>query len=175
MCAALMFTVALVATVTQAHNCQSDSVIDAKATSPDTTTVITVSEPDNVPKVKLTTNEKNVLLKIAMAEAEGEPLKGKALVMAVVLNRTKSEGFPDSVEDVVFQTINGVYQFSPVEEYGRYWTAEPNEDCYKALKMITDGWDESKGALYFEACTGETWQSQNCEYLFKVGNHRFYK
>ena len=34
-----------------------------------------------------------ILLKIAMAEAEGESVEGKALVMLVVLNRVWSEGF----------------------------------------------------------------------------------
>ncbi len=163
--------------IAQAHSF-SDSNVSAKETSDDDPVVV-VSEPEetsnSTPKVKLTDSEKNILLKIAMAEAEGEPLEGKALVMNVVLNRIQSHDFPDSVEEVVFQTINGVYQFSPVEEDGRYWTTMPNWDCYRALNMITDGWDESRGALYFEACTGETWQAENCEYLFEVGNHRFYR
>lgn len=58
-----------------------------------------------------------ILLKIAMAEAEGESVEGKALVMLVVLNRVWSEGFPDSISEVVFQ--DG--QFTPTEEGGRYW------------------------------------------------------
>lgn len=116
-----------------------------------------------------------ILLKIAMAEAEGESTEGKALVMLVILNRVWSDGFPDSIEDVVFQEIGGVYQFSPIAPGGRYWTTEPDEDCYKALEMVMLGWDESRGALYFEACAGESWQSRNCEFLFREGNHNFYK
>lgn len=117
-----------------------------------------------------------ILLQIAMAEAEGESTEGKALVMLVVLNRTWSDSFPDSVEDVVFQKAGGTYQFSPTAPEGRYWTAEPNEDCYRALDMVTRGWDESKGALYFEACDDEeNWHSRNLEYIYSVGRHRFYK
>lgn len=119
--------------------------------------------------------DSEILLQIAMAEAEGESTEGKALVMLVVLNRAWSDGFPDSIEDVVFQKLNGVYQFSPVEPGGRYWTTEPNEDCYRALDMVMNGWDESRGALYFDACTGESWHSRNLEYLYTVGGHRFYK
>ena len=120
--------------------------------------------------------DSEILLRIAMAEAEGEPTEGKALVMLVVLNRVWSDGFPDSIEAVVMQHSGGCYQFSPVAPGGRYWTKEPNEDCYRALEMVMyDGWDESKGALFFESCTGESWQSRNCEYLFTVGNHAFYK
>ena len=47
-----------------------------------------------------------------MAEAEGEDTEGKALVILVVLNRVRSEGFPDTVEDVIMEEHNGVRQFS---------------------------------------------------------------
>lgn len=117
-----------------------------------------------------------ILLKIAMAEAEGEPTEGKALVMLVVLNRTWNGSFPDSIEDVVFQERGGKYQFSPAAPGGRYWTTEPDSDCYRALEMVAQGWDESKGALYFDAFDDkENWHSRNLEYLYSVGGHRFYK
>lgn len=51
-----------------------------------------------------------LLCKIAMAEAESEGVKGKALVMLVVLNRVWSNEFPDTIEEVIFQKN----QFSPV-------------------------------------------------------------
>lgn len=120
--------------------------------------------------------DSEILLRIAMAEAEGEPTEGKALVMLVVLNRVWTDGFPNSIEEVVMQHSGGSYQFSPVAPGGRYWTKEPNEDCYRALEMVMlDGWDESDGALYFENCNGESWQAKHCEYLYTVGNHSFYR
>lgn len=113
-----------------------------------------------------------ILLKIAMAEAEGEDTEGKALVMLVVLNRVWSDDFPDSIEAVVFQEN----QFSPVKDGGRYYTTEPDEDCYAALALIQSGWDESMGALYFESEeNADNWHSNNLTYLFQHGNHRFYK
>lgn len=115
--------------------------------------------------------ENLMLMKIAMAEAEGEPVEGKALVMLVVLNRTLSNEFPDTIEDVIFQPG----QFSPVTENGRYYTTEPNGECKEALEMVMKGWDESDGALYFESCENSSWHSQNLEFLFQVGNHKFYR
>lgn len=112
-----------------------------------------------------------VLLKIAMAEAEGESTEGKALVMMVVLNRVWNDDFPDSIEEVVFQ--DG--QFSVTLEGGRYYTTTPNQDCYEALELVRHGWDESQGALFFESCDGGSWHSKNLEFLYQVGNHRFYK
>lgn len=115
--------------------------------------------------------DSEILLKIAMAEAEGEGVEGKALVMLVVLNRVWSDGFPGTISEVVFQ--DG--QFSPTAEGGRYWTTEPDGECYEALELIEGGWDESRGALYFESCGKDSWHSRNLEFIFQYGNHKFYK
>ena len=131
-------------------------------------------EPETeIETVSLTQEEQKILLQVAMAEAEGESTTGKAMVMAVVLNRVQSDEFPDSntVEDVVLQKN----QFAVTKSGGRYYTVVPNEDCYTALEMILSGWDESCGALYFESEKKAGWHSRNLEYLFTVGNHKFYK
>ena len=120
---------------------------------------------------ELDAEECRMLMKIAMAEAEGESVEGKALVMRVILNRVQDEAFPDTVEEV----INQKGQFSPVEEGGRYYTTEYNSECQEALEMVLEGWDESQGALYFESCANDSWHSRNLEYLFEEGNHRFYR
>lgn len=84
-----------------------------------------------------------LLAKIAMAEAEGEDVEGKALVILVVLNRVWSGKFPDSIPEVIFQ--DG--QFSPVSN-GRFDRVEPDRECYEALELIQlNKWDESQGAL----------------------------
>ncbi len=111
-----------------------------------------------------------LLMKIAMAEAEGEDTEGKALVIMVVLNRVNSSGFPDSIKKVIFQER----QFSPVAN-GRFDRVEPDEDCQRALDMIQNGgWDESRGALYFESKSDSTWHEDNLQFLFRHGNHYFY-
>lgn len=112
-----------------------------------------------------------MLMKIAMAEAEGESVEGKALVMLVVLNRVWSDEFPDTIEEVIFQPR----QFSVTEPGGRYYTTEPDEGCREALALVSAGWDGSQGALYFESCENDSWHSRNLEYLFQEGNHRFYR
>lgn len=110
-----------------------------------------------------------LLTKIAMAEAESEDTEGKALVMLVVLNRVDDDGFPDSIEEVIYQPR----QFSPVAS-GRFDRVESDEDCWQALAMIEDGWDESMGATYFESQSESTWHEENLHFLFKHGAHYFY-
>ena len=115
--------------------------------------------------------DERMLAKIAMAEAEGESVEGKALVILVVLNRVWSDQFPDSIKEVIFQKN----QFSPVAEGGRYWTTEPDAGCYEALELVMGGWDESQGAFYFESTGKDGWHSRNLEFLFEFGGHRFYR
>ena len=127
------------------------------------------TEPE--PVIQINDNDAYELCKIAMAEAEGEDVVGKAHVMMVVLNRVNNKRFPNTIHGVIYQKN----QFTPVRS-GRYNSVKPNAECYEALNMITYGWDESNGALYFESCkNANNWHSRNLQYLFKHGRHRFYK
>ena len=146
---------------------------------PTSTPISTESAPTKKPNVnkpkicgvELKDGDAYLLAKIAMAEAETEDTKGKALVMLVVLNRVMDDEFPDSIEGVIFQKG----QFSPISN-GRYNEVEPDEDCYKALNLIqVKGWNKSRRATYFESKSASTWHSENLKFLFKHGNHYFYK
>lgn len=117
----------------------------------------------------ITYEEARMLMKIAMAEAEGDGIEGQAMVMAVVLNRVKDDRFPDSIEEVIFQEG----QFSPITD-GRYNKVEPDLNSHLALAEIEKGNYDDVEALYFENA-GSCWQSKNCEYLGTVGHHKFYK
>ena len=115
--------------------------------------------------------EMHLLAKIAMAEAEGESLEGKVLVMNVVLNRVHSTQFPNTIEEVIFQDK----QFSPIKD-GRFDKVVPNDECWEALELVRTGYDISNGALYFISdFSPNTWHSRNLEVLFVEGNHMFYK
>lgn len=113
-----------------------------------------------------------LLAKIAMAEAEGCNTQTKTLIIMCVLNRVWSDEFPDTIKDVIFQEN----QFSPIDN-GRWGRVEPNEDCYKAVKIVIEAkYDYSGGATYFENCADEdNWHSRNLEYLYESEGIRFYK
>jgi N-acetylmuramoyl-L-alanine amidase len=116
-----------------------------------------------------TYDEAQMLMKIAMAEAEEDGIEGQAMVMAVVLNRVNDQRFPDSIEKVIFQKN----QFSPIVD-GRYYKAEPDVNSHLALAEIEKGNFDDVDALYFENAS-ESWQASNCKYIGTVGHHRFYK
>lgn len=121
--------------------------------------------------VTLDFDDRYLLAKIAMAEAESECIICKALVIGTVLNRVESDKFPDSIREVLYQKN----QFSPVQN-GRFESIEPNEDCYEALRLIEEGYVDRMGATYFEATSDcETWHSRNLEKLVEHCGTTFYK
>ncbi len=111
-----------------------------------------------------------ILAKLVHAEAGNQDLKGKCLVARVVMNRVESSDFPNSIEQVVFQDK----QFSSVWD-GHYRRAVPNESDFQAVNMVLNGWDESKGAMYFEAESNSTWHRNHLIFVFAHGAHIFYK
>lgn len=135
----------------------------------------TESEP--VYGTEFTEDDKYLLAKIAMAEAENQNIQTKTLVIMSVLNRVESNDFPDSILEVIFQNNGSVYQYSTVMQGGTWWTTEPNEDCYEAVEVVlSTEYDYSDGALYFESCEEEeNWHSRNLIYLYQSEDLRFYK
>lgn len=118
----------------------------------------------------LTDKEKEILLKIGMAERGNTGCtECIALVMCTVLNRVEAPKFGSTIAKVVLSPE----QFTPVAN-GYYYKAKPNENCYDALEMVLYGWDESQGALYYEWCEGESWHSKNLHLLFQHCDVRFY-
>lgn len=126
---------------------------------------------------EFTEDDKYLLAKIAMAEVESQNIQTKTLVIMSVLNRVESDDFPDSILEVIFQNNGKTYQYSPVMQGGRWWTTEPDEDCYEAVEVVlATEYDYSDGALYFESCAEEeNWHSKNLEFLYQSEDLRFYK
>lgn len=131
-------------------------------------TVVALEKPEvvmpEVPLVRtgqflnLSFKEMDELEAIAWAEARGEGVEGMALVMNVVINRSRLSG--KSIHEVIY---------APHQFYTQGMTYNVSEDCHKALALVMDGYDESQGALYF--CSKG--YSKYGEPLFQHGHHFF--
>ncbi|MBR2567167.1 MAG: cell wall hydrolase [Paenibacillus sp.] len=120
-------------------------------------------------------SDKELLLlqKIVMAEAEGEPYKGKVAVANVVLNRLRSANFPDTIYKVIHQKS----QFSPVAN-GRLKRVTPNEDSVKAVNAALNGQKEvSDDTYYFLSLTlaDDLTVARTKKEVKTIGHHTFYK
>ncbi|MCI8387624.1 MAG: copper amine oxidase [Clostridiales bacterium] len=111
--------------------------------------------------------------RIISAEAQGEPMAGKILVGNVVLNRMKSDEFPDTIYGVIFDNEYGV-QFTPTANGTVY--NEPTEESIIAAKICLDGYYISRDAMYFlnPRIATSFWIVENRPFLFSVGGHDFY-
>ena len=110
----------------------------------------------------------DALCKIVHSEAGSEDIEGQIMIANVVMNRVQSDIFPDDIQEVITQ----VGQFEPVSR-GGYFSAQPSKTTREAVMRALNGEDLSQGALYFQKSTSKIWDDH--EYLFRHGNHSFYR
>jgi hypothetical protein len=108
----------------------------------------------------LSEEDQELLTRTVYLEAGNQDLKGKRLVVSVILNRVDSEEFPDTVEEVLGQ--DGQFQ-----TYKHLEDAEPTWTDKLAVKMETEG-RLNTGVYFFR--TGH----YGCgDPLFQYGDHYF--
>lgn len=106
-----------------------------QTTAPQTTKV-------NVPQ-GFSQNDIKLMANAVHGEARGEPYEGQVAVAAVIINRTKSATFPNTVSGVIFEPR----AFTAVAD-GQIWLT-PNETAERAVLDAINGWDPSGNALYY--------------------------
>lgn len=118
--------------------------------------------------VEVAQSEIDLLARVIYAEARGEDFEGQVAVGAVVLNRLKSSGFPNTIHDVVYQ--RGA--FTAVIDKQIHLT--PNEEAYKAAEAALRGEDPTGGALfYFNPKTATDQWIKSRAVIKTIGNHTF--
>lgn len=118
--------------------------------------------------------EIDLLAKIIRAEAEGESALGKTAVAATILNRVKSKRYPSTIAGVVYQRVNGRYQYSPVAN-GRINVPPRSEDYHAAFQALA-GSDPTYGAtgFYNPAKTRDRWV-RSYPVTTVIDGHTFFK
>lgn len=133
-----------------------------------------VSASDAVPTVPYTLEEKEMLGYIVQQEAGGYSLPHKQAIVQVVINRVRSDSFPDTIYGVLTQPG----QFASLSN----WYAKrspPDAVTLEAVDSVLDGRyiDQTMGATFFYAprWTGGSWFETSLQYLFTLDGHRFFK
>lgn len=121
------------------------------------------------PTYILSDREVDLLLQIGTLEAGCDGVDGMANVMQVILNRVESDTFPDTVEEVIFQT--NPIQFTTASMLG---TANITAEAYEALDAVVFGEYQENDTHFFESCEGKVFSSW-ADYSFTYGGHDFYK
>lgn len=109
-----------------------------------------------------------LLARTIHGEARGEPYVGKVAVAAVVLNRTRSSSFPNTIAGVVYQPL----AFTAVADGQINLT--PNKDSIKAARDALNGWDPTYGCLYYwNPATATSKWIWSRKVTLKIGKHWF--
>lgn len=113
-----------------------------------------------------------LLARLIYAEARGECFTGQVAVGAVILNRTKSPYFPNTIREVIMQCDDRVFQFTPVEDGSI--NLEPDERAIRAAIEALNGRDPTRGALFFynPKIASDRW-IRTLPVVTKIGNHVF--
>ncbi len=109
-----------------------------------------------VETVSYTAEDLDILSRLIMAEAQGQPYEAQVAVGAVVMNRVESNLWPNTIKDVVYHYIGGYYQFTPVQTG---WINNPaNAQAIQAAKEALNGSDPTNGAMfYYDNTTTNQW------------------
>ena len=88
-------------------------------------------------------SELSILARLVSGEARGEPYIGQVAVAAVVLNRVRSDEFPDTVSAVIFQP--GAFD----AVWDGQFDMTPTDSALRAARDAMNGWDPTGGCTYY--------------------------
>lgn len=119
------------------------------------------AEPEPEPRYEeITAEERELLACVVYAESNTEPIEGQIAVAQVVLNRVRSESFPDTVSEVIYQER----QFSTASILG---SVVPNETNYEAVDAAFETEVVPYEVLYFSR------GAENDRVWGRIGAHVF--
>lgn len=114
-------------------------------------------------------DESDLLARVVMGEATGEPFTGMVAVAAVIINRTKDPAFPPTLSGVIYDPD----AFESVTN-GLIWSMEPTDEMYRAAELALNGYDPTYGCTFFwnpyKPVSPWIWSRP---IVIQIGNHVF--
>ncbi len=101
-------------------------------------------------------------------------MEGKIAVGNTVLNRVKSDDYPDTIWGVIFDRKWGT-QYTPVSN-GTIWN-DPSADSREAARRCLEGENPVADCLFFlnPDIAVSFWIVENREFYCTIGEHDFYR
>ena len=113
------------------------------------------------------------LAKITQIESGSQPFKTKIGIANTVINRKKSNQFPNTIKGVIFDTKYGT-QFPPA--HTSKIDVTPSSSCVFAAKCALNGINTVGNSLYFisSKSASSSWAHRNRKFYKTIGNMNFY-
>ena len=135
----------------------------------------TLKEP-SIPEIDH--NELRCLAEAVYFESKNESLRGQRAVAHVIINRTKSSKFPETICSVINQKYKSTCQFSYKCDGASDIPNNKNNfaTAVKIAKDILEGErDNTNGALFFHNNTVRPLWAKTSKMTTIIGNHKFYR
>ena len=117
-------------------------------------------------------NDIELMARAVNGEARGEPYEGQVAVAAVILNRVKSNSFPNTIAGVIYQSG----AFTAVADGQINEPIAESATVYKAVQDAMNGWDPTSGCIYyFNPNTATNKWIWSRPLVKTIGKHRFCK
>ena len=126
---------------------------------------------DNNQMLYLTQSDIYLMSQVVYAESKGEPYEGKVAVASVILNRALNNGFPNTIQGVVFQpkafscVVNGNIDVQPTQE------------CFDAVYEALGVNDPTGDAVFFynpDIATCSWMHGVEKHNIVSIGQHLFF-
>jgi N-acetylmuramoyl-L-alanine amidase len=147
-------------------------VLEIQSSEPEIETPKKELEKPAKPAVSISTEEKDLFARLVESEAKGESYEGNVAVATVVLNRTESPHFPNTVTGVIKEVVGDSYAFSPVQN-GEINKPASDESKQAVEKALTRN-DRLHDSIYFynpEIATDDWIRTRTV--VETIGNHVF--
>lgn len=114
-------------------------------------------------------------------EARSEPVRGQYKVAEVVMNRVKSDNYPDTICKVMEQDTGPLKDDCQFSFYCDGKPEKPAEDIpwlfaqIIAYDVIEHGVQDNTGATHYHATYSKPYWRNKLKYLYQIGRHKFYK
>lgn len=132
-----------------------------------------ISVPENCRDYSYTYEDMLYLARITQIECGSQPFATKLGVANTVMNRVRSNQFPNSVKGVIFDTKYGT-QFPPAHTSS--FNITPSKSNMLAAKCALNGINNVSTSLYFTSKTSapNSWAHKNRTHYTTIGNICFY-
>lgn len=112
----------------EVNPCDPPIIIEKPIITSDTIEIIIPVEPEQ----PYTDQERELLARAVMSEGSSLPMHGKIAIMATIMNRVNSNEYPNTIEEVLYNT-----GFSLGDN------GDPTEECYLAIdNYVESGWPD---------------------------------
>ena len=123
------------------HNTGTINVSITETKTEESIETKTEEPTEEVPYMEYDEATLELLARLCEAEAGIESYQCKVYVASVVLNRCLSEYHPDTIEEVIWERVSDIPQFSVTIKHNgtcMLESVEPSEDSFKAAQYVLD-------------------------------------